>query len=166
MFKFSFFSWLFNDSGVPLCVCTQSCLTLWLVSSSVHGIFQSRILEWVAISFSRGSSWPRDWTHISFVLHWQAVSLPPGRLGVPISTQIFLNLRISCDFFLYLCFIVYLAVSGLSCSTRELCCGMWVFVASLRASLVLAGGLRSLGAACRIFSLWCQGLAAPWPVGF
>ena len=29
-------------------------------SSSVHGIFQARILEWVAISFSRGSSWPRD----------------------------------------------------------------------------------------------------------
>ena len=30
--------------------------------SSVHGIFQARILEWVAISFSRGSSQPRDWT--------------------------------------------------------------------------------------------------------
>ena len=35
--------------------------------SSVHGIFQARILEWVAISFSRGSSWPRDWAHVSFV---------------------------------------------------------------------------------------------------
>ena len=33
--------------------------------SSVHGIFQARILEWVAISFSRGSSWPRDWTRVS-----------------------------------------------------------------------------------------------------
>ena len=30
--------------------------------SSVHGIFQARLLEWVAISFSRGSSWPRDGT--------------------------------------------------------------------------------------------------------
>ena len=30
--------------------------------SSVHGIFQAWTLEWVAISFSRGSSWPRDWT--------------------------------------------------------------------------------------------------------
>ena len=29
---------------------------------SVHGIFQARILEWVAISYSRGSSQPRDWT--------------------------------------------------------------------------------------------------------
>ena len=35
--------------------------------SSVHGISQARILEWVAISFARGSSWPRDWTYISCI---------------------------------------------------------------------------------------------------
>ena len=35
--------------------------------SSVHGIFQARILEWVAIFFFRGSSWPRDQTHISCI---------------------------------------------------------------------------------------------------
>ena len=35
--------------------------------SSAHGIFQARILEWVAISFSMGFSRPRDWTHVSFV---------------------------------------------------------------------------------------------------
>ena len=35
--------------------------------SSVHGIFQARILEWVAISFSRGSSQPRDWTQVSCI---------------------------------------------------------------------------------------------------
>ena len=35
--------------------------------SSVHGISQARILEWVAISFSRGSSLPRDWTWVSCV---------------------------------------------------------------------------------------------------
>ena len=33
--------------------------------SFVHGIFQERILEWVVISYSRGSSQPRNWTHIS-----------------------------------------------------------------------------------------------------
>ena len=33
--------------------------------SSVHGIFQARVLEWVAISFSRGSSQPRDQTWVS-----------------------------------------------------------------------------------------------------
>ena len=35
--------------------------------SSVHGILQARILEWVAISFSRGSSWPRDRTQVSCI---------------------------------------------------------------------------------------------------
>ena len=35
--------------------------------SSVHGIFLARILEWVAFPFSRGSSWPRDQTHISCI---------------------------------------------------------------------------------------------------
>ena len=34
-------------------------------SSSVHGILQARILEWVALSFSRGSCQPRDGTHVS-----------------------------------------------------------------------------------------------------
>ena len=35
---------------------------------SVHGIFQARILEWVAISFSRRSSLPRDWTLVSWIV--------------------------------------------------------------------------------------------------
>ena len=35
--------------------------------SSVHGILQARILEWVAISFSRGSFQPRDWTQVSWI---------------------------------------------------------------------------------------------------
>ena len=49
----------------------QLCLTLCdpmdcsPPGSSVHGILQARILEWVAISSSRGSSWPRDRTHAS-----------------------------------------------------------------------------------------------------
>ena len=53
-------------------VCTQSCLMLCdfvdysLPGSSVHGISQARILEWVAVSSSRGSSRPRDPTHISY----------------------------------------------------------------------------------------------------
>ena len=35
--------------------------------SSVHGMLQARILEWLAMPFSRGSSGPRDGTHISYV---------------------------------------------------------------------------------------------------
>ena len=38
-----------------------------LPGSSVHGIFQARVLEWVAISFSRGSSRPRDRTWVSSI---------------------------------------------------------------------------------------------------
>ena len=33
--------------------------------SSVHGISQAKILEWVVVPFSKGSSWPRDWTQVS-----------------------------------------------------------------------------------------------------
>ena len=59
-----------------ICCCylgTKSCPTLCNPTdcsppgSSVHGILQARILESVAISFSRGSSQPRDWTRL---LHW------------------------------------------------------------------------------------------------
>ena len=40
-----------------------------LPGPSVHGMSQARILEWVAIpSFSRGSSWPRDWTRVSCIV--------------------------------------------------------------------------------------------------
>ena len=38
--------------------------------SSVHGILRARILEWVAISFSRGASWHRDWTWVSWIGRW------------------------------------------------------------------------------------------------
>ena len=48
---------------------------------SVHGIFQARILEWVAISSSRGSSQLRDRTHLLCFLHWQVGSLPLAPLG-------------------------------------------------------------------------------------
>ena len=39
-----------------------------LQGSSFHGIFQARVLEWVAISFSRGSSQPRDQTQVSRII--------------------------------------------------------------------------------------------------
>ena len=40
---------------------------LWPPGFSINGIFQARIQERVAISSSRGSSWPRDWTCVSYV---------------------------------------------------------------------------------------------------
>ena len=51
--------------------------------SSVHGIFLARILKWVAMLSSRGSSWPRNWTPISYVScfgRWGSLPLvPPGK---------------------------------------------------------------------------------------
>ena len=70
---------LFQMVSLPLCfVCvfTQSCLTLFdpmdctLPGSSVRGILQTRMLEWVAISSSRGSSQPIDGTHVSCLGRW------------------------------------------------------------------------------------------------
>ena len=82
------------------CICehckvlvTQSCLTLCnpvdciLTGSCVHGIFQARILEWVAISFSRGSSQARDQAWFSHIgspsmefyeqEYWSGLPCPP-----------------------------------------------------------------------------------------
>ena len=38
--------------------------------ATVHGILQARILEWVALPFSRGSSQPKDWTQVSCIAGW------------------------------------------------------------------------------------------------
>ena len=52
----------------------QLCLTVCnpmdcsLPGSSVHEIFQAKVVEWVAISFSRRSSWPRDWPWVSRIV--------------------------------------------------------------------------------------------------
>ena len=51
--------------------------------SSVHGILQARILQWVAISFSRGSFLPRDQTHEPLLLQWQVDFLPLNHQGRP-----------------------------------------------------------------------------------
>ena len=90
-------NWHFRTHGMSIgLLVTQSCPTLsdpMVCSppgSSVHGIFQARILKWVAISFSRRSSRPRDWTRISctvgrFFTNWvtrkPSVGLLPCRKG-------------------------------------------------------------------------------------
>ena len=88
----------FEEKGV--CVCASVCeslshirlfVTPWtwgckpwsLLGSSVHEILQARILERVAISFSRGSSQPRI---EPCLLHWQVDSLPLCHLGSPPKT--------------------------------------------------------------------------------
>ena len=84
---------------------TQSCPTLSdpmdcsLPGSSFHGIFQARVLEWVATAFSRGSSRPRDWTHISCIGRWVLYHWATREASVQINSfQIIINL----DFFIHI----------------------------------------------------------------
>ena len=83
----------------------QSCPTLCnpmdcsLSGSSVHGIFKARVLEWVAISYSRGSSRPRDWTRVSHIVGRRFYCLShQGSPPQPLDHLLFLSSH--SDFFL------------------------------------------------------------------
>ena len=71
-------------------VCVQSCPTLCdpkdcsPPGSSDHGIFQARILEWVTVSFSRGSSQTRSRTHISCTAGKFFTAESPEKRSVPV----------------------------------------------------------------------------------
>ena len=101
-----------NEASVCVCVCVcvggggvksfQSCLTLCnpmdhsLPGSSIQGIHQTRILEWITMPSSRGSYQPRDQTCITLrLLHWQAGFLPLALLGKPSESDQYLKYRIS-----------------------------------------------------------------------
>ena len=77
--------------------------------SSVHGFIQSRILKWVAMPSSRQSSWPRDWTCVSYIsctdwrffttrTTWVPMSLLRNLLSIPWPSLLYMiclrNLRI------------------------------------------------------------------------
>ena len=82
----------------------QPCPTLWdpmdcnLPGSSVHGILQARILEWVATPFSRESSQPRDWTWVpctagGFCIFWATWDAPMSNNAAQIVSLQFFLLR-------------------------------------------------------------------------
>ena len=100
-----------------LCVCAkslQSCLTLCdpmdcsLPGSSVHRILQARILEWVALPSSRGSSWPKDLMSPALT-----GSLPLASLGKPLGyipgklNRILPGSRTQASVFVFFSFIFY-----------------------------------------------------------
>ena len=64
------------EQGIKTCSVTKSCPSLCntmecsLLGYSVHGILQAGILECIALSFSRGSSQPGDWTWVSCIGKW------------------------------------------------------------------------------------------------
>ena len=90
------------------CMCAQLCLTLCNTIDyspsglSVHGILQARILEWVTAPFYRGSSWPRNWTHVSciswigrwFLFLFLFLFLPLSHLG-----SLVINHNCKCNIF-------------------------------------------------------------------
>ena len=92
---------------LPACICAESlsCVrlfaTLWTIACQVPlsmGILQARILEWVTMPSSRGSSQPRDQTHVSCLLHREVSSLslvPPGKPAL--SFRVLLMQRIPCS---------------------------------------------------------------------
>ena len=53
-----------------------------LAGSFAHGSFQVRKLEWIATSHSRGSSWPRNWTHVSCLASEFFATEPPQKSNV------------------------------------------------------------------------------------
>ena len=84
----------------------QSCLTLCDTvdcsppGSSVHGVLQARILEWVAMPSFRGTSQPRDWTHVSYIScfgRWVLYHL--CHLGSPRKSEDMPDSTLKCSFF-------------------------------------------------------------------
>ena len=115
----------------------QLCLTLCdpmdcrLPGYSVHGILRARILEWVATSFSRGSSKPRDWTQVACIAGgcfnicatreaWYLNMYWYFRFRFHISERVFSELLFYCDkIYIWLCWILQHSES-FSCDTWDL----------------------------------------------
>ena len=76
---------MYTESKIVVILVPKSSLTLCnpmdcgLPGSSVQGISQARMLEWVAISFSRGSSQSRDWIHVACLAGKFFTIEPPGK---------------------------------------------------------------------------------------
>ena len=86
---------------------------------SVHGISQARRLEWVATSFSRGSSRPRDQTHVSCIAGWFFTTEPPGKCSLKLIIMVINAWRAaSC---VCVCVCVWIAQAYLTCVCMCVC---------------------------------------------
>ena len=105
--------------------------------SSLHGIFQARILEWVAISFSRESSQPRDWICVSFIgrwilYHWATWEARQLSLVVGSYFLKLLSLRIGCSLSAILsscchfCIVIFFPISCKNLNFLETC-KIWLY---------------------------------------
>ena len=91
-----------------ICVCIHAqllrfCLTLCnpmdysTLGSSIHGILQGRILDWVAISYSKGSSQPRDQTRVSCIVGRFFTTEPPAAAAAAAAANSLQPCPILCD---------------------------------------------------------------------
>ena len=137
-----------------MCLVTQLCpafcdpLHYSLPSSSVHGIIQTRTLEWVAMPSSRESSWPRDPTRISCFLNCRRILYLLSHRGSTNNLTILSTtlpcaptlplfwfkckhfwtlLSIFCSLYIALCFILSQASSDCFYPSKKknLCCSLW-----------------------------------------
>ena len=110
----------------------QSCLTLCdpmdcsSPGSSFHGIFQVRILEWVAFPFSRGSSQPKGWTQVSCIA---------GRFFTSWATREATSFScfsgiLSCPFIRDIIFCIFILINFLWCGFPSGSCKIAIFLAS------------------------------------
>ena len=112
---------MFHTCGQSL----ESCLTLCdlmgpgLPSSSVHGMFQLRILEWIVMTSSRRSYWPRDWTCASCIS-----CITGGFFSCMLSSGI--SLSSACNF--CLCTMICNVSLKWSKVKWKLLSGVWLFV--------------------------------------
>ena len=101
--KCSRYDLLFFNQRCQISWCVQAkspqlCLTLYhpVDSSppgcSVHGVLQPRILEWVAMPSFRGSSWPRDQTHISYIFCLGRTATWEALLSADVYTEFLISL--------------------------------------------------------------------------
>ena len=80
------FWWICESEVAQSCPTPCDPMNCSLPGSSVHRIFQARILEWVALSFSRRSSQPRDWTWVSLIVD-ALPSEPPRKIVTVVVLQ-------------------------------------------------------------------------------
>ena len=87
---------VFGSLRFNICLLWFSCYRVWLLGdpmdcsppcSSVHGISEARILKWVTIAFSSGSSWPRDWTFVPCLAGRFISTEPRGKPSESLASQ-------------------------------------------------------------------------------
>ena len=153
------------------CLVTKSCLPLCdpldcNLPGGLHGILQARILEWVAVPFSRGASWPRDCTSVSRTAG-RLRSEPPGKPQSPVDFVYLYHMVLgACGFVLPSQDSLLKSAQDFPLSFLKSCSSAGASFpphtprpqAPLRASALPRAAMPLSPCPCRLFSGWSQ----PW----